>query len=122
MPHPNVSRLAIGAAFVASAALGADSGSQDWPCVQRKVTQLTSAQFWDGPQVDGLSRWQDNAAIDKLIPVLVSRRVPIEDAAAAIGRFAAEQPQDKSRRDAKAAFCRVACHREQRAPPRHQRH
>ena len=93
MPHPNISRLAIGAALVASAALGADSGSQDWPCVQRKVTQLTSAQFWDGPQVDGLSLWQDNAAIDKLIPVLVSRRVPIEDAAAAIERFAAEQPQ-----------------------------
>jgi hypothetical protein len=94
MSLANVSRLAISAVLVASAALGAETGSQDWPCIQRKVTQLTSAQFWDGPQVDGLSRWQDHAEIKKLIPVLASRRVPLEDAAAAIGRFAAEQPEE----------------------------
>jgi hypothetical protein len=67
----------------------------NWPCVQHKVATLTSAQMWDGPDVDDLAQWRDNEEIGKLIAVLASRRVPIEQATAAIDRFAAAQPQDK---------------------------
>jgi hypothetical protein len=76
-----------------SPALAADATSPDWPCVQRKVSLLTSAQFWDGPQVEGLSGWQANEQIGKLIPVLMSRRSTIEEAAAAIATFAQAQPE-----------------------------
>jgi hypothetical protein len=69
----------------------------DWPCIQHKVPTLTSAQMWDGPPVDDLEEWRDNADIMKLIPTLASRRVPIEQAGAAIEGFAAAQP--KERRD-----------------------
>jgi hypothetical protein len=95
MPYRPLISAAVSLAFLAAAAWGAETSSQDWPCVQGKVAILTSAQFWDGPQVEALSQWQENAAIGKLLPTLTSRRVPIEDAAAAVARFASEQPQDQ---------------------------
>jgi hypothetical protein len=73
----------------------ADAANPDWPCIQRKVAMLTSAQMWDGPAVDDLTAWRDNEEMGKLIAVLVSRRVPLEQAAASITQFAAAQPQDK---------------------------
>jgi len=76
-------------------ALAADAANPDWPCIQRKVVTLTSAQMWDGPAVDDLTGWRDNDEMTKLIAVLVSRRVPIEQAAAAVAQFAAAQPQNK---------------------------
>ena len=76
-------------------ALAADAANPDWPCVQRKVATLTSAQMWDGPAVDDLTQWRDNEEISKLVAFLASRRVPLEEAAAAIAQFAAAQPQDK---------------------------
>jgi hypothetical protein len=82
-------------ALVGSPAFTADATNPDWPCVQRKVAKMTSSQMWDGPPVDDLTQWRDNEAIGKLIPVLASRRVPVEDAAAAVEAFAAAQPQDK---------------------------
>ena len=83
--------------IIAPQALAAETTRPDWPCVQRKVATLTSAQMWDGPPVDGLTQWRDNEEITKLIAVLASRRVSLEQAAAAIARFAAAQP--KERRD-----------------------
>lgn len=76
-------------------ACAAESASSDWPCVQRKVATLTSAQMWDGPTVDDLTQWRNSEEVGKLIAVLASRRVPLEQAAAAIARFAAAQPQEK---------------------------
>jgi hypothetical protein len=89
---------------LAASAIAAESASSDWPCVQRKVTTLTAAQMWDGPAVDGLVQWSDNEAIRKLVALLASRRVSIEDAAAAIERFAAAQPQDKRDEALKLVF------------------
>ena len=66
----------------------------DWPCIQHKVATLTATQMWDGPPVDD-DAWRDNAEVGKLIPTLTSRRVPMEEAAAAIDSFAAAQPKEK---------------------------
>lgn len=82
-------------ALGAPRALAADATSADWPCVQRKVAKLTSAQMWDGAPVDDLTKWRDNEEIAKLIVVLASRRVSLEQATAAIARFAAAQPQER---------------------------
>ena len=86
-----VSIIALGG----PSALAADAANPDWPCVQRKVETLTSVQMWDGPAVDDLGEWRDNEEMRKLIAVLASRRVPLEQAAAAIAQFAAAQPQAK---------------------------
>jgi hypothetical protein len=82
-------------ALVGSRLLTADAANPDWPCTQRKVATLSSAQMWDGPPVDDLTRWQNNEDIEKLVPVLASRRVPLKEAAEAIAQFAESKPQDK---------------------------
>ncbi|MET0923215.1 MAG: hypothetical protein ABWY47_08765 [Xanthobacteraceae bacterium] len=82
-------------ALAAPRALAADPANPDWPCIQRKVAMLSSAQMWDGADVDDLTQWRDNEQISKLVAVLASRRVPIEQAAAAIAQFAAAQPPDQ---------------------------
>ena len=86
-----VSMIAYGAPI----AHAADAANPDWPCIQRKVATLTSVQMWDGPAVDDLSQWKDNEETRKLVAVLVSRRVLLEQAAASITQFASAQPQDK---------------------------
>jgi len=98
MAHSNAAAGLFAASIIAiggPSALAADPANPDWPCIQRKVATLTSAQMWDGPVVDDLTGWRNNEEMTKLIAVLVSRRVPIEQAAAAIAQFAAAQPQGK---------------------------
>ena len=94
MPHATRLLAALLAASLAGPGLAAESSSPDWPCVQRKVNLLTSAQFWDGPPVDDLTGWHDNEALAKLIAVLMSRRVTLEEAAAAVGDFANKEPEE----------------------------
>jgi hypothetical protein len=59
------------------------------------VAKLTSAQMWDGPPVEDLQGWRDMEEVGKLVPTLTNRRVPLEQATAAIEAFAAAQPQEK---------------------------
>jgi hypothetical protein len=96
-PSNAVVGMIAASVMIAPQALAAEATRPDWPCVQRKVATLTSAQMWDGPRVDDLTQWRDNEEITKLIAVLASRRVSLEQAAAAIARFGAAQP--KERRD-----------------------
>jgi hypothetical protein len=86
---------AVCAAGAAAQAPRAVDPNADWPCIQHKVVKLTAAQMWDGPPVDDLEAWRDNAEIGKLIPTLTSRRVPLEQAVAAVEAFAAAQPKEK---------------------------
>jgi hypothetical protein len=86
---------ALAAAAGGVSPVAAETSTADWPCVQRKVATLTAAQMWDGPSVEGLAGWGDSEEIRKLIAVLASRRVPLEQATAAIAAFAAAQPKDK---------------------------
>jgi hypothetical protein len=86
---------AILMALAVARALAGGTPNPDWPCIQLKVAALTSAQMWDGPPVDDLEQWRDSEEIGKLIPTLASRRVPTEQAVAAIEAFAVAQPKEK---------------------------
>lgn len=63
----------------------------DWPCVQRKQPHLSLAQVWAGPAPDAaeleLARTPE---IDALAKALALRRMPVEEAAAAIAAFGAD--------------------------------
>lgn len=92
---PIVVMIAASIVFGAPRAFAAGATNPDWPCVQRKVATLTSAQMWDGVPVDHLTQWRDDETTTKLIAVLASRRVPLEQASGAIAQFAAAQPPEK---------------------------
>jgi hypothetical protein len=91
---PKVGDTAPGAGASTDGKTAAEvKGNPDWPCVQRKVLTLTSAQIWDGPPVDDLKGWEDDAKIRELTAYLESRRVPLEDAEKAIKEYAGSLPQ-----------------------------
>src|SRR5215208_1682961 len=61
----------------------------DWPCQQRKVSELSAASVWSGPAIDEAAKqWQEDGAVAGLVNQVASRRVPTEEATAAISKFA----------------------------------
>jgi len=79
--------LAILAAAPAFAATGTDP---EWPCIQRKQPHLSLGQVWTGPVPDDrIAELARDPQIDALAARLEQRRLPIEEAEAAIADFAA---------------------------------
>jgi hypothetical protein len=64
----------------------------DWPCIQRKVPEMSVAQVWSGPPIEEtqLQAWRSDADVAELVPELAARRLPIAEAEAEIGKFADE--------------------------------
>jgi hypothetical protein len=91
--------LRIAAAFaiglpvsIAPASVPADvvgRADPDWPCIQRKVPELSMASLWQGPPAEEvLTNWRDDAEVAAIVGRVAPRRVPIEEATAAITAFA----------------------------------
>jgi hypothetical protein len=84
-------RSGLGTIIVAmlSTTEAARPADESWPCVQRRVPELTVAQMWAGPPVDpAASRWREDPAVASLARTLASRRTNLNEAASAIERFA----------------------------------
>lgn len=81
------------------AAAAAMAANADWPCVQHKQPVLTAAQMWDGPAIEQEGKRSDDEGIRKLVPIVVSRRIPMDEVEKEIKAFADAQPADV--RDAK---------------------
>ncbi len=70
-------------------------GSKDpeWPCISRKVLEISPAQVWDGPSLEGLPNWRDDDSVRKLSEYVVARRIPEEDVDKAIKKYAESIPE-----------------------------
>jgi hypothetical protein len=79
-------------AFSAPGLAAADPEHPDWPCVQKRVENLSVAAIWDGPPIDEHKEWYRDKAIADLVPKLAARRVPLEKAIAAIAKFGKDLP------------------------------
>jgi hypothetical protein len=89
-----IGAAAVGASLVLLAPCGArarDPSTPEWPCVQRKVEKLTSSQVWDGPPVEDVKDWGKTPEIRALVTKLADRRVPLDQAEAALKAFAEGQ-------------------------------
>ena len=93
-------RNAVAMAFLAAAvqsALAASSHDPDWPCIQRKVPELSLGQIWNGPELPVSAKdWSKDPEISALVTELSARRVPIADAQKEIREYAANLPADRS--------------------------
>lgn len=85
------------AVAAAAPAAAVDRSNPDWPCVQAKVEKLTSAQIWDGPPVDDIKNWWEDKEVGKLVRYVTTRRVTMEEAEAAITKFAEAMPEGAER-------------------------
>jgi hypothetical protein len=72
----------------------------DWPCIQRKVPELSAAAVWQGPPIEeALENWREDAEVVALVEELAARRTPMDEAKAAVADFAAKlAPGDRERR------------------------
>ena len=88
------------ASFAAAQALAAgDPANPDWPCVQRKVPSISASMIWSGPEIRNEDRrWEEQSDIADLVRRISSRRLPLEEAFAAIDSFAATLGIDRTER------------------------
>ncbi|MDZ5695809.1 hypothetical protein [Chelativorans sp. M5D2P16] len=92
-------RLAIAglAMTIAAPALSFEEQADGfWPCVQRKVPQLSLPQIWNGPQLpEAAENWQEDPEVSALVTDVAQRRVPLEEAQQQIRDFAGQVSEDK---------------------------
>lgn len=100
-PKTNISIIVLATGIVVSLmapitpSYARDEATPHWPCIQRKVENLTVGQVWDGPSIDGLKGWWSDKPTMQLIDLLAARRTSKEEAEKAIKTFAAAQSEDK---------------------------
>jgi hypothetical protein len=68
-----------------------------WPCIQPRVAELAAGQMWAGPPIED-AKWRDDQQVADLVPVLVARRTPIDDATAKVEEFAKSAGGDRKAR------------------------
>jgi len=75
---------------IASPAFAVDDPEQFWPCIQRRVPELSLPQIWNGPELPAsAAKWSEDPDIPNLVSELAARRVPLEEAEQKIRDFAA---------------------------------
>lgn len=83
-----LSALAVAAALGAGRPAGAATYEDpDWPCIQRKVPEISLGQMWAGPPLEG--NWRDDPEVVRLAEMFAERRMPLEAVEAAAAAYAA---------------------------------
>lgn len=97
MMRSGFNAIAAVALLATVAAASAASGNDpDWPCIQRKVPELSFGQIWTGPELPASAKeWSKDQRISELVDELAARRLPIADAQQQIREFAAGLPHDQ---------------------------
>ncbi|MBB4183410.1 hypothetical protein GGE07_000023 [Sinorhizobium terangae] len=96
-------RRIIPAAAVAAAAawpvLAAQGDDPDWPCIQRKVPELSLGQVWTGGDLPRTAAdWSKDSGISALVTELSARRVPLAEAQQKIKSYAEGLPVSERER------------------------
>lgn len=92
-PAPDSAAASDVAAPSGSEAAAGNNKDPEWPCISRKVLEISPAQVWDGPSLEGLPNWRDDDTIRKLSEYVVARRIPEEDVDKAIKKYAESLPE-----------------------------
>lgn len=97
MQRPRLSRILSAAALAAalcSPAPAAMNTDPDWPCIQRKVPEISLGQVWNGPELPQTARdWHKDPEVAELVEEVAARRVPLAEAQQEIRDFAASFEQ-----------------------------
>ncbi|MEM7057600.1 MAG: hypothetical protein AAF557_08425 [Pseudomonadota bacterium] len=85
--------------LVPDLAIGASFDDPEWPCVQRKVPNLSIGQMWAGPLIEDqdLKAWREDTEAAALAPALAIRRTSEEEASKLIQALAARLGSEKER-------------------------
>ena len=82
-----------------SQAQAPSSEDPDWPCIQRKVPEISPGMVWAGPPIGKLENaWRNDPEINQLASKIASRSMAIEDAKKVIENFASGLGADRNRK------------------------
>ena len=82
-----------------AAVLAASSKDKDWPCIQRKVPEISVGTVWAGPPLDVDDQsWRKDKGVVALVEKSVSRRLETEQAKEVIDDFLRDNGKDKRKR------------------------
>ena len=85
--------VALSAAPSARAAANTDP---DWPCIQRKVPELSIAQVWNGSEIpESAKEWGKDPRLSDLAAELTKRSNAIENVRQQISDYASALPKDQ---------------------------
>ncbi len=79
---------------VPSSGAAADFSDPTWPCIQRKVENLSVGLMWPHPVKPAALDPETLVALDALVDRLVLRRVPIEELESLVTEFIVEHGRD----------------------------
>ena len=91
MTLPRFALLALAASLAlgAAPARAADFSDPTWPCVQRKVPNLSWGMMWTGLPLDGsLGDWREDDRVRPLAARIAVRRTPMEEVETRVAEFA----------------------------------
>jgi len=85
--------------FGSGALRAADPMDPDWPCIQRKVPEISTGMVWAGPPTEDLERELGaETEVAALAQRIAARSTTVEDGKTAIQAFAARQTAGKDRK------------------------
>jgi hypothetical protein len=80
----------------APAVCAAANTDPDWPCIQRKVPELSVAQVWNGDELpESAKEWEKDFRLADLVADLVKRSNAIDNARKQISDYASALPKDQ---------------------------
>jgi len=89
----------LGLLAIVGPSRAADPESPDWPCIQRKIPEISAGMMWAGPAVQEQDRsWRRDESLAALVGEFAERRLPIEAAKLRIDDFAAGLGADKAQK------------------------
>lgn len=75
---------------------GAANTDPEWPCIQRKVPELSVAQVWTGPDLAPSAKdWSKDSKLVELVAELAARKNSLESANTLLEGFASSLPKDQ---------------------------
>ncbi|KGD96544.1 MULTISPECIES: hypothetical protein [Rhizobium/Agrobacterium group] len=77
-------------------AFAAANADPDWPCIQRKVPEISIGQVWNGDELpETAKQWDRDPRVSDLAAELVKRSNPIENARKQVSDYAATLPKEQ---------------------------
>ena len=84
-------------ATTGAAPAAATEKKSDWPCEQVQRPEISIGSVWQGPDTAGAEEnWRNDPAIVTLVEQVAPRRLPQDQAIAAVHRFSAGTKQDRA--------------------------
>lgn len=88
--------VTLGYAALSSPVFSAQGDDPDWPCIQRKVPELSIGQIWTGPELPPQAAdWSKDEVVSELVDDLAARRLSLSEAQDKIRTYRDTLPTDQ---------------------------